>query len=65
MIIKYHVPSDLAKKINFFYKYKENHVLEFSYEFNMYSILNMLPINLKTRMLVFLFKDAIEIVPFL
>ncbi len=46
-------------------KNSSDNALEFTYEFDIHSIMSELPANLKSKLLMFLFREAIEAVPFL
>ena len=61
---KFKVPEKILQKIRFFYQERETNI-EISNNLEMSYLMRILPTNLKTQLIIFLYKDAIKAIKFL
>ena len=60
----YGIPDGLINKIKFYFSHSET-VISISQDYEIHTILRILPPNLKTQLTLFLYQDAIIRIPFL
>ena len=64
LVMEHNMPRQLVTHIEFFFSKIESKI-SMSQEYEVHSLLNDLPANLRSRLAMFLYNDAIQAIPFL